>query len=283
MHKRPSAYELFPIVFVLAGMPYVCGAEAQYRIVETHAAPGQQGVGLSIEAAFPEQAQGFSMALRHYCDACVLEGADVVETAAETAEFVEALADPDSPGSIVVGLLMRTTPSAGVMLPVFEAPEPVVKLVFDIAPGARYGAYAFSFVPEGLPSGSAWIYNVYAAFDTSHPVTSLSGATLTIGRVPQGGVPAFVRGDANQDRTIDLADPIYVLNVLFNGAGPAHCLDACDANDSGHVNIGDAVFLLAYLFQHGNSPREPFVMAGPDWTPDEVDCEDPIEGWTTDV
>ncbi len=282
MVGRLLAYGILLTALARAGSTAAYGAEASYQIVGTHAAPGQRGVVVSIQASFPEQTQGFSMALRHDCSACVLQGTSVDGTVAHTADFVEALEDPQAPGAIVIGLLMCANPPMGTMIPRLDTPETVIKLIFDIAPGAKHRDYAFSFVPEGLPSGNAWIQNVYAAFNESHPVPILREGKFTIGREPQGGYPVFIRGDANQDRVIDLADPIHVVDILFKGAAP-RCLDACDANDSGYVNIGDAVFLLYFLFRDGTVPYEPFILAGPDWTDDAVGCEDPVRGWTTDI
>jgi hypothetical protein len=57
----------------------------------------------------------------------------------------------------------------------------------------------------------------------------------------------FRRGDANADRTVDIADPIAVLAYLFQGE-ELPCLDAADANDDGALNIADGIRLLNFLF-----------------------------------
>ena len=79
--------------------------------------------------------------------------------------------------------------------------------------------------------------------------------------------PKFVRGDANGDSVVDIADPLFTLNYLFSG-GSALCLDAQDANDDGSVDVADSVHGLNYLFGPLSQPVQPFPNCGEDLTPD---------------
>lgn len=103
----------------------------------------------------------------------------------------------------------------------------------------------------------------------------VSGQCLTPGTVP--GVlqlvagSLFVRGDANGDTTLNVADGVFILAYLFS-MGPADCLDAIDVNDDGQANIADAVALLNYLFSMGPNPPAPFPTAGIDPTADGLNC-----------
>ena len=63
-----------------------------------------------------------------------------------------------------------------------------------------------------------------------------------------------LRGDANGDGLIDLADAIWILNYLFRGGPPPASLKAGDADCSGSVDLGDVVYLLNYLFRGGPPP-----------------------------
>ena len=66
---------------------------------------------------------------------------------------------------------------------------------------------------------------------------------------------SFLRGDANADGTLDIADSITVLDYLFpppSGQVPLVCPDAADANDDGTLNIADVVRIQDYLFSGGN-------------------------------
>jgi hypothetical protein len=50
-------------------------------------------------------------------------------------------------------------------------------------------------------------------------------------------------------------------------------LKAADANDSGAVNIADAIYLLGYVFASGPALPPPLVDCGSDPTPDSLTCE----------
>lgn len=92
-------------------------------------------------------------------------------------------------------------------------------------------------------------------------------ATLSI-EVPEN----FRRGFCNGDATFDVADPIFLVNALFSGAGPIECPDACDANDDGSVNIADVVAFLDSLFGSGAPLPNPQTMCGIDPTADSLAC-----------
>ncbi|MEM7164839.1 MAG: dockerin type I repeat-containing protein [Planctomycetota bacterium] len=82
----------------------------------------------------------------------------------------------------------------------------------------------------------------------------------------------FIRGDANSDGSVSIADPIALLNVLFvPGTPPLACADAGDGNDDGALNIADAVYVLNALFVPGSSPiPAPYPTSGTDPTPDSL-------------
>ena len=50
-------------------------------------------------------------------------------------------------------------------------------------------------------------------------------------------------------------------------------MDAGDSDDSGELNITDAVNSLGYLFRGGSPLPAPFLECGVDATDDELDCE----------
>lgn len=82
----------------------------------------------------------------------------------------------------------------------------------------------------------------------------------------------FLRGDCSGDGSVNLGDAISVLSGLFQGTEMT-CVDACDVNDSGGVDLSDPIFLLDHLFSGGASPAEPFVGGcGDDPTDDAIGC-----------
>jgi len=257
-------------------------AQAFFEIPDTEAARGQEGVVLSLSASIPVPSQGFSMALRYDGEGFLIREGNVEGLVTEGADFVSVLSDPGE-GTLVIGLLMDSEPPFnGKRIPVLNEPQAVLNLVFDVAESLAHGEYEFSFASEGLRSGSAWIYNTYAAGDESFRVTDLRNGKVTISSKPQGGLPLFVRGDANQDLEIDLADPVTILQSLYGGADLPPCLDACDANDDGKIDVADPIYLLAYTFADGPRPPIPFGEPGLDWTPDPFGCEAPAAGWVVD-
>jgi len=84
--------------------------------------------------------------------------------------------------------------------------------------------------------------------------------------------PAFRRGDANDDRELDLADPIAVLVYLF-AQGKLRCEKAGDTNDDGKLDIADAISSLGFLFGGAAPPPAPYPGCGVDPTRDDLTCD----------
>ena len=141
--------------------------------------------------------------------------------------------------------------------------------------------------PDGLPDPNAatesdpWITGVLAipvigapliaqswefggfGLDPGDPAASaglrgqLAGLYLSALGGVVGNSPLLIRGDANDDGIVNIADAIHLLLHLFPGASggtPIVCRDAADANDDGGLNISDAVVLLNSLFGAGPLP-----------------------------
>lgn len=86
------------------------------------------------------------------------------------------------------------------------------------------------------------------------------------------GCSHFARGDCNTDSHLDIADGIYLVFWLFEGAATPPCLTACDADDNDQVGIGDAIFLFGYQFQAGPPPPPPFPHCGVEPTTGTLTC-----------
>jgi hypothetical protein len=113
-------------------------------------------------------------------------------------------------------------------------------------------------------------------------LTKLSDSQINLVRrwIQEGAVedtPAmfFMRGEANNDGTVDLTDAINVLGFLFLGTPKElPCAKAGDTDDNGVLEITDAVNLLGYLYL-GNPLilPQPFPNCGPDQLADQLDCQ----------
>ena len=64
----------------------------------------------------------------------------------------------------------------------------------------------------------------------------------------------YTCGDANGDQTINVGDPVFLIAYIFKSGPAPDPLDAGDANCDGGVNVGDAVYLIAYVFKQGQEP-----------------------------
>ena len=82
----------------------------------------------------------------------------------------------------------------------------------------------------------------------------------------------FMRGDVNEDGSVNIADGVKMLDYMFL-SGFTYCVDANDVDDDGQVNVTDAVNLFGYLFMGAAAPAAPFTVCGPDPTPDSLGCD----------
>ena len=79
---------------------------------------------------------------------------------------------------------------------------------------------------------------------------------------------AFVRGDANIDRRIDLSDGVFILRYLFLSRQEPRCLQAADTDANGTIQMADAVLLFQSLFLGATVLASPFP--GCESDPDSV-------------
>lgn len=99
------------------------------------------------------------------------------------------------------------------------------------------------------------------AGDPAFPLDS-DGTITDMGALPVLAGTAFVRGDANQDGILDLADGIFVLEAIIQGTYVIACEDAADANSDGTVTVADPIFVFSYRFFDGPPPAAPFPECG---------------------
>ena len=81
----------------------------------------------------------------------------------------------------------------------------------------------------------------------------------------------FIRGDANADARVNIADGVWIINELFLG-GPANpCPISSDSNGDGNTDAGDAIYIFNYRFLDGPMPTAPYPSCGQvgDQTPED--------------
>ena len=117
------------------------------------------------------------------------------------------------------------------------------------------------------PAESFVVYTISG--DTADVIETAGVVTL----VPAGEL--FLRGDCNADSSYNIGDVFGLLGTLFLAAGDPACEDACDVNDSGELNMIDAIYMLEDLFVGGDAPAEPYPNCGADPSDgDGLGCED---------
>ncbi len=61
-------------------------------------------------------------------------------------------------------------------------------------------------------------------------------------------------GDANNDGSVNVGDAVYIINYVFKSGPVPPCKCEGDANGDNAINVGDAVYLINYVFKSGPAP-----------------------------
>ncbi|MBC8260951.1 MAG: hypothetical protein H8E43_03945, partial [Planctomycetia bacterium] len=72
----------------------------------------------------------------------------------------------------------------------------------------------------------------------------------------------FIRGDANSDGIVNIADGVWIIYELFLNGPSSNCSVASDANGDELSDIADASFIIMYRFMGGAAPTAPFPDCG---------------------
>ena len=119
-----------------------------------------------------------------------------------------------------------------------------------LAPGLAESSYNDNTVVNDI----TYTYAV-TALDHSGNESAPSPALEATPEVPPAG--PFVRGDANADLRVNIADGIWVLGFLFTGGPMPPCNAAANSNGDDRVNVADPVYSLNWLFRGGPGPPPP--------------------------
>ena len=138
--------------------------------------------------------------------------------------------------------------------------EHVLDLVFEFTPeisGTVPNSY-LNITPLAIssPDGKGGAFDA-AAEETPHPTFIKEGRVYVQQR-------QFIRGDANNSRSLDLADVRAILEATFLGTDLIRCKEAADVDNNGSIDISDSIWLMNYLYAGGHPPAAPFPELGPD-------------------
>ncbi|MEE2883438.1 MAG: hypothetical protein VYD70_06885 [Planctomycetota bacterium] len=233
------------------------------------ASVGEINHEISLRGYNVDDLQGFSSAMSF--DPLVLScsHASVEDTITDVAgaEFVEEIINNDE-GYVILGVLMDILPPyAGQVIPATGIEMEFARIYFDVSTDLTSSIDTEIRFEEDL--GIPPISNVFV-------IQNQSVAPLTIDvTIPIVADGVFLRGDADSNLRLDLADAIINLIYMSNACPQCPmpvCPKALDVNDDGRIDIGDGIQLLNFLYLDGPQPQPPYPEAGVDPTPDDLEC-----------
>ncbi|MEZ5360440.1 MAG: S8 family serine peptidase [Candidatus Zixiibacteriota bacterium] len=68
------------------------------------------------------------------------------------------------------------------------------------------------------------------------------------------GIIWEMSGDINSDNSVNIGDAVFMISYIFKGGSAPQKLQEADTNCDGSANIGDAVYLISYIFKGGPAP-----------------------------
>ncbi len=105
------------------------------------------------------------------------------------------------------------------------------------------------------PSNSSEYAHAMAVDDSGNVyVTGISYGAGTSSDYATIKYVQFLRGDANHDTKVTIADIVFLVSYLFKRGPALNPIQSGDANCDGNVTVADIVYLVAYLFKHGPVP-----------------------------
>lgn len=125
--------------------------------------------------------------------------------------------------------------------------------------------------PDLIPIHAFFVSGVYAVSPIFPLIADAFGGIFVDATIP---LDYFSRGDANQDGHVDISDALFVLAAGFIPGSPQPiCPDAADADDNGEIEPAvDGFVLLQSFFVPGTPPLPSPANCGPDLTPDALVC-----------
>lgn len=263
-----NEYEVRGILLGLPSAPATCSSEVSVPVnlvslPTLQATPGEL-LQLPISASLELPTEGYSIPVTYDPALFFIEGADLLNTDAEGAEFflieTDALAGLTSLFLIFDSEDVQHIPAG--------TDRTLCRILGSVLPTVPSGTDVLLSLPAtaGLPPVSAVIVqNNGAGYSPAR----------TDGQINVQGfaIDAFLRADTNGDTAVDIADAVAILDFLFSGGIEPSCQNAADANDDDQLNVADAIQVLDALFS-GGSPL-PAPTGGdclPDPTPGNLTC-----------
>jgi hypothetical protein len=240
------------------------------RVTNAAIGVGQEGA-VSILGTVEQEADAFTIIGAVDPDNLEILELDLTGSVTETLgpEFVQPSIRPDEGNFVFTTILDFLPPFLRQTLPPGQD-QLLLTVRLRAHDDADPGTYPLPLV-NGV--GEPPLNNIFV-FDGQSVFPALLPGEVRVGSEPPPTAATFIRGDANADDRINLADANFISNFLSLSGPTPPCLDAADANDDGEVTTDDATYILNFAAVGGAPPPPPFPEAGPDPTADGLSCGD---------
>lgn len=181
---------------------------------------------------------------------------------------------PADPDTFTTNIVYQYTDTSVVVLTQFGSAPAAMYLGFEFAAPPVYtarllqnnGSISMGTAAEGrvvamlitgmndLPLGN-YIPLVELAYQGDGP-TSINGGVLGAAG-GQGNLfvdTTLLIGDANNDGRVNIGDAVFIVAWIFKGGSVPLHLQAVDANCDLLYNVGDAIFIVSFIFRSGPAP-----------------------------
>ncbi|MCK4404068.1 MAG: putative Ig domain-containing protein [candidate division Zixibacteria bacterium] len=174
------------------------------------------------------------------------------------------------------GIDVDLDPDKWILRKVYTASYGMNIVTTDLPSGPQFAAYAETLLAKGgtapyiwkvesgnLPDGLeldsltgiiSGIPTVLDSFDFTIKVTDSSAPDEIDTQELYVIVGEFIRGDVNNDSVVDLGDAIYLIDYLYRYGPEPMPWETGDVNCDGIIDLGDVVYLINYLFRDGPPP-----------------------------
>ena len=239
------------------------------RVPPVTAFQGQPDIYVPVLGTHAHAMQGCQISLTWDCTTI-----DLVDVTLEATDFF--VLDPEffvpnidvsgSPCFFTMGLVIDTAPPFDGRTLAPGVDQRLLNLIVDVPFTTPAPSTTTIDLEHGF--GDPPIFNIFTV-DGSSVVPVLEDGDLTIIPFELPLPLLFIRGDANLSGTLNIVDPVLVLNYLFSQGAPP-CFDAADIDDSGTLDLVDAIASLGFIFGSGGIPPVPYPLPGLDPTPDSL-------------
>jgi len=125
------------------------------------------------------------------------------------------------------------------------------------APQCTNGGIAFPLAQAASPINDIWYLTNDDMIDLlqDNLYVNIHTSAFPAGEIRgQIGPVIYSCGDGNGDGTVNVGDAVFIINYVFNGGAQPSPLGSGNANCDGAINVGDAVYIINYIFKGGSAP-----------------------------